>query len=151
MIALIGGFPRSGTREFTDAMNCWKNVSIRGEVYGSTVGAVFSLIQEHDEIFLDNKYTESYHERRAYAALNSIVSLSKTTPSLFSKENFEEGVVGFKTPHIENRWKELEFLFGLDRRDKVYFYCYRKLSSCFLSLSNMGWTGSAEEFSKKSV
>ncbi len=136
-VCIIGGMPRSGTRQFADILNRLDYVTIKGEVYTNSFksipGFITSANNDHD-----GKWTEpSYLKNRLKTILNIIAGISKGSNAPFNFNNCD--ISGFKCPYIEIQKNTIDFLFK-EEVDKVYFfYCSRNIKDNFLSYkSNFG-------------
>jgi hypothetical protein len=126
-VCIIGGFPRAGTRQFTDIMNEDNNISIRGEVHYRSFRALSKVFQFAD-MEHDGKWSfKEYSKNRTLSVLNGIAGINKgfNTPFDSSKH-----YLGFKSPRIEVRKKILDSLF----KTKIhFFFCARNIIDNYLS------------------
>jgi len=133
-IAIIGGFPRAGTRQFCNLVNLVPDCSIQGEMHTHAYNLFAEFVQEIDKTYEGRWMGEGYAERRAEAVLEAY--------RLFSKTNRNDGVdwnllkvAGLKKPLAEIAHNQTKLLFGPSRRSITYFYCLRGIHSNFNSLA----------------
>lgn len=135
-IIAIGGFPRSGTRQFADIMNGHPSCVIQGEIENDSLTALANLAFETDIKLLANDRTQkAYFSRRIRFVLETyrMVSKSSSEPIQwdFSKKN-----LGFKKPYVEHFYDELDSLFSPSVDRIKVFICLRDLEKNFLSLNS---------------
>lgn len=128
-VAIVGGFPWAGTRQFTDIMNASGLFDIRGEVYGPSFKKLSEVYLEADKNHAGKWSEKNYKANRWHSVLNSIAGISKgyNEPFDFSSEK----ILGFKTPWIENHKDSLDSLFNNSRVD--FFCCLRSVQKNILS------------------
>lgn len=156
-LCIIGGSPRSGTRNFTDLANAHSQISLFGEVGNRALTATNEAMAE----------LEAYHageiavraakgknaRARKYAPHEMLLSLlamhAKTPVTPFNPESFEEGVVGFKTPQIERQWRVFTRMLDGFNSPKTFFFCMRNIDQNYLSLHSCGWRKDFSEYSTR--
>lgn len=161
MIVIIGGFPRSGTRSYADALNLMPGVDIRGEVHRAALPPLSNWLQLNDSAHKELGLKNEYVKHRWLTGLNAIVGTGRGGNSPFSMSNMINDVVGFKCPTIEIRLKNLERVFKpqfnpFDGKRIPFFFCSRRLDQVYLSRSNMtskkrGEALSIDAFIKESI
>lgn len=129
---IVGGFPRAGTRQFTDFLNKHKQVSLKGEVYPQSLKQLAEFIANVDQFHSGKWPEENYRAFRAVTILNTIAGISKGTNAPF---NFDDAsVFGFKTPYVEFWKASLDTLLVPEADGQIVFcYCVRNLADNFLS------------------
>lgn len=142
MIVIIGGFPRSGTRSYADALNLIPNVDIRGEIHRAALPPLSNWLQLNDKAHKNLGMKEEYINHRWLTGLNAIVGTGRGGNSPFSIDQMLNNVVGFKCPVIEVRMKNLERVFKplfnpFDDHKIPFFFCARRLDQVYLSRANM--------------
>lgn len=127
-VCIVGGFPRAGTRQFTDVLNEHPDIWIHGEIPRGTlrkVGELFAQAQQDHTGHWSGRFFEA---RRARAALTTIAAVGKGKRA---KLDVKKAVVGFKTPWVELEYATLSSLFRGER--STFFYCVRNLRDNYLS------------------
>lgn len=142
MIVIIGGFPRSGTRSYADALNLIPNVDIRGEIHRAALPPLSNWLQLNDKAHKNLGMKDEYVKYRWLTGLNAIVGTGRGGNSPFSIDRMMNNVVGFKCPMIEIRVKNLERVFKpqfnpFGGKKIPFFFCSRRLDQVYLSRSNM--------------
>lgn len=140
---IVGGFPRAGTRQFTDILNKHSEIMIKGECYPTSFDMLANTFEQAD-IEHKGKWSEkSYIKNRLRSALNAYACISKGDNQPF---NFKDAlVVGFKKPRIEIQYHSIEKLFNVAYPKIIFFYCVRNLKDNFLS-ANSTFNTSPEKF-----
>lgn len=137
-ICIIGGFPRAGTRQFTDILNVHPEIAIKGEVYRKSFRLAGDLFAQADKDHHGNWSDKTHQRIRELAALDVVAAISKGNTGSFSPDTV---VRGFKSPRIETQKATLDLLFGLGRRKIVFFYCVRNVVANYLSVNAMWGSG----------
>jgi hypothetical protein len=139
-LVIIGGFPRSGTRQFTDIMNFHEDFTIQGEIHSNVLEAIARLFKAADKSHSGKRTERAFFSRRPTASLEvyRLVSKSNSEPL---KYNYSGKCLGFKQPLIESRHEILKIIFERDYKNCHFFVCLRNLYDNFLSLNSaFGWT-----------
>lgn len=129
---IVGGFPRAGTRQFTDFLNKHDAVQLKGEVYPQSLPRLSEFIAAVDQFHAGKWPEENYRKFRAQTILNTIAGVSKGTNAPF--EFATSRVFGFKTPYVEIWKSAVDELFVPEAQSPIqFFYCVRNLGDNFLS------------------
>ncbi|MDR5860829.1 hypothetical protein FZZ93_15215 [Halomonas eurihalina] len=145
-ICIIGGFPRAGTRQFTDILNNHDNASIKGEFYPKVISSLLNVFQIADKINAGRWTGDNYRKWRMMSALNAYAAFSKGSNSPFDFQGLK--VAGFKCPRAENNFLEIKEVIGFER--VVFFYCVRNVKESFLS-ENSSFGVSVEDYVSKTT
>ena len=129
-VCIVGGFPRAGTRQFTDVLNAHPDVRVHGEIPRGTLRKVGELFVQADADYSGRWSRQFFERRRARAALVTIAALGKGKPR-GPRLDVKKAVVGFKTPWVELDHTTLRLLFRGER--PTFYYCVRNLRDNFLS------------------
>lgn len=140
---IIGGFPRAGTRQYTDILNRHPGAQIKGEVFSNkSFKMVGDLLLQADLDHSNRWSSEKYQSARYKTAWNLVAGVSKGSNEPFS---FESTVIGFKCPRIEIAKATLDIILKGDQRRVQFYFCARQIIENYLSLnSTFGLT--AEKF-----
>jgi len=145
-IVVIGGFPRSGTRQFADIMNGHPECTIQGEIESDSLRTLSKLVIDADSYLGKGRTQKAYIARRLRFVLETYRMVSKTSSEPlvwdFGKQN-----LGFKKPYAEYFHKELDALFSPSVDRLKLFICVRNIEKNFLSLSG-AFGYSIERFKK---
>lgn len=152
-LCIIGGSPRSGTRNFADLANAHSEVRLFGEI------GVHALASANDALAELQAYHKSEHARRAPKGRNTIQGFrdhemalallamyAKSPAAPYNPNSFSSGVVGFKCPQIERRWRVLVDMFRGFEKPKHFFFCMRNLDENYLSLHSRGWRSNLGDY-----
>lgn len=145
-ICIVGGFPRAGTRQFTDILNKHGRVSIKGEFYPKVIRSLLSTFRVADEVNSSRWTNENYNKWRMVSALNAYAAFSKGSNSPFDFQGLE--VAGFKCPRAEVFFSDIKQLIGFEK--VVFFYCVRNVEDNFLS-ENSTFGVTVEDYVSKSI
>ncbi len=133
-IIAIGGFPRSGTRQFADILNGDPSCIIQGEIHSDLLRSLAKFALEADKSLVQGRTEKAFSARRIRFVLEAYRMVSKTNAEPlvwdFSQQN-----LGFKKPFAEHFFKELEALFSPSVDRIKLFICLRNIEKNFLSLS----------------
>lgn len=145
-VCIVGGFPRAGTRQFTDILNKHSEIAVKGEYYPKLVRLLLKAFEGADEVN-ENRWTnENYNKWRMRSALNAYAALSKGSNSPFDFKMLK--VAGFKSPRAELNFYELKKLIGFN--EVVFFYCLRNVKDNFLS-ENSTFNVGVEDYVEKTI
>lgn len=130
---LIGGFPRSGTRQFLDILNRHPEFRMRGEIHRELIVALDQLVQKAESCHA-GKWTEgNFRESRRRLVLENIRLLGKGGSSRQWPNQLERYRIGFKMPYVEMVKPSLDHLLKPEFGGVDFFYCVRNLEQNFLS------------------
>ncbi len=141
-IVIVGGFPRAGTRQFTDIFNNHPEICIKGECWPKSFKMLANTFAQADIDHKGKRTENKYFGERIYSALNAYAFISKGTNKPFNFTN--KKFLGFKKPRIEIHLNSIDKLFG-NHSKIIFFYCIRNLRDNFLSENSM-FNISAERF-----
>ncbi|MCC5976134.1 MAG: hypothetical protein JJT81_19075 [Rubellimicrobium sp.] len=132
-LVIVGGFPRAGTRQFTDLLNQHDDIALQGEIHRPVFQAMSKMFRLADEHHAGTRTAKSYSGRRQMAALEiyRLMSKSNAQPKEF---DYSMGFLGFKQPLIERDWKPIRRIFQPDHEDCHFFCCIRNMYDNYLSL-----------------
>ena len=141
MILIIGGFPRAGTRQFTDILNFHPNVDIRGEMHRAHFTHLAKWLTYNDKSHGALGLKERYLQYRILTGLNSLVGMGRGENAPFTLEQFKNGFCGFKCPMVEVEWKRIKRILPRDVGNQElpnwepirFLFCTRTISQAFLS------------------
>lgn len=150
-LCIIGGYQRSGTRNFADLCQAHSRVRLFGEVSRYAWPNVRATLKEIGDYHkrTAGKREGRFERSRHMIALNILAMHAKTPTPGFNIEDFERCTVGFKTPRIEWFWKDLIDLFGSMNGRKVFLYSCRTVEEVFLSRASLGWSDNVQSFLAK--
>ncbi len=132
-LCLIGGFPRSGTRQFLDILNRHPLFQMRGEIHRKLIVALDQLVQQAEDCH-SGKWTEAnFRKARRELILENIRLLGKGGASPRWPGKLEQYRIGFKMPYVELVKPSLDNLFKPEFEGIDFFYCTRGLEQNFLS------------------
>ncbi len=149
-LCIVGGYQRSGTRNFADLCNAHPEISLFGEVGLRAFPPIRKRLKE----------LAAYHEatrqsgavnfaKRKHLIALSLLAMHANKPRIgFSELDFKKGLVGFKTPRIEWEWQQLSKMFDTLSEPKVFFYCCRTPEEVYLSTATLGWTKNVSGFAR---
>lgn len=147
-LCIIGGYQRSGTRNFADLCNAHPDISLLGEVGLRAFPPIRKRLTDLAEYHRATRATgpEKFARRKHLLAL-SLLAMHANRPRIgFSEKDFKRGVVGLKTPRIEWEWQQLTEMFDTLSEPKIFFYCCRTPQEVYLSTATLGWTKHASGF-----
>lgn len=156
---IVGGMPRSGTRQFTDFLNRSSKFHLEGELFdevdaaASLVEKVFRRQLKYLKSFPDFKdphqqsiATNTFERRRREMLVYLVNFLSKSTKA----QSQADIIYGFKNPDIEVKFLKLNQLFGVGFCKIYYIYCIRNVADSYLSNFSRPWFKQRpEEFIEK--
>lgn len=130
---LIGGFPRSGTRQVLDLLNHHPQISLRGEIHRPLIVAIEKLVKKAERCH-QGKWTEkNFQQARRELILENIRLLGKG-PSKGSWPPFaSKQIIGFKLPYVELVKSSIDYLLMPEFDGVDFIYCVRNLEDNFLS------------------
>jgi len=133
-IVLIGGLPRTGTRQFCDIVNAHTACELHGEMDERVFRAFTDFVTAVDGNHAGRWMDVGYRKRRLGAILEAYRLFSKTNRNVPpDRERLEVG--GFKIPGLEVHHAELEALFAPEVDRVTLFYCVRNIYANFNSLA----------------
>ncbi len=132
---VVCGMPRSGTRQFSDFLNRHPDIAIQGEILDALVPCIRDMMVAGDAAYGTGNSSKNYRIKRARIVIDNFSGFSKG--KRVSKPKSE--IVGFKTPRVERRYKDLILIAGDSFQTTEYFYCIRNIADCYLSLLAMPW------------
>lgn len=145
-VAIIGGFPRAGTRQFTDILNAHPKVEIKGECFPKVLTLTAGLFKSADFKHAGRWGEDKYKEWRLRSALNAYAGLSKGSNSPYNFGKLD--VVGFKSPRVEVVYEDIASLFH--ENEIKFFYCVRSCEENYLS-ENSTFGVSVEDYISSTV
>ncbi len=158
-LCIIGGSPRSGTRNFTDLANAHPNIKLFGEVGNRALALTNDAMAElegyhagevaHRAARGKAKTARRYNPHELTLSLLAMYAKTPVTP--YNPRSFESGVVGFKTPQIERQWSVLTRMFEGFASPKNFFFCMRNVDQNYLSLHSCGWRKDFAEYSARLI
>lgn len=149
-LCIIGGYQRSGTRNFADLCAAHPDISLFGEVSRNA----FPLIKKHLKnlseyhISTRDRGLELFQRKKHVLALSLLAMHAKRPRIGFSEEDFRRLRVGFTTPRVEWHWRDIVKMFDTMEYSKVFFYSCRTTEETYFSASTLGWTKGVPAFSK---
>lgn len=141
-IIIVGGFPRAGTRQFTDILNGPSQINIKGECFPQVIKKLSEVYALASHRHSGHWSDEQFQNWRLRSVLNSCAGLSKGSNAPYDFKNLVGA--GFKSPRVELISESLETLFLGNKRIK-FFYCVRKVTDNFLS-ENSTFNISVEDY-----
>ncbi len=139
-IVAIGGFPRSGTRQFADIMNGHPSCIIQGEIENDSLSSLAYFVSESDRLLGTGRTRSAYIARRLQFVLETYRMVSKTNSEPLNWD-FDQKNLGFKKPCVEHFHEELDALFAPSVHRIKLFICLRSIEKNYLSLSGaFGYT-----------
>ncbi|AZU04675.1 hypothetical protein X907_2154 [Glycocaulis alkaliphilus] len=153
-LCIIGGSPRSGTRNFADLISAHPDTQLFGEVghyaLPKVKGALEEMAAYHAEetsrrTLRGRGRQKKFASHRVALTLTGMYAKSPQMPFNFNALTSRH-VVGFKTPQIEKRWRLMNELYGEFENERHFFFCIRNLDQNFLSLHSRGWRKDVEEY-----
>lgn len=132
-LVIVGGFPRAGTRQFTDLLNQHDDIALQGEIHRPVFQAMSRMFRLADEHHTGTRTEKAYSKRRQMAALEiyRLMSKSNSQPKAF---DYTMGFLGFKQPLIERDWKPIRRIYKPDHKVCHFFCCIRNMYDNYLSL-----------------
>jgi hypothetical protein len=129
--------PRSGTRNFVNALNVHPSVMLTGEISQPAMRKLLEVGQQLDRSYRGNdRYTRNWQKKRNRFLLESMFSMSKSPRREFSPEC---AYVGTKTPNHEFLYEEYERYYAELAIKPRYVFCARRAESCWASYRSMTW------------
>lgn len=134
-LVIIGGFPRSGTRQFADIMNYHDEFIIQGEIHSKVFTKISELLTLADQLHYEKRTEKSFFERRSVVAYEMYRLLSKTNsqPLIY---DYRKKFLGLKQPLIEAQFREIKNIFSKDHQNCNFYVCLRNMFDNFLSLNS---------------
>ncbi|KPP83274.1 MAG: hypothetical protein HLUCCA04_04120 [Oceanicaulis sp. HLUCCA04] len=153
-LCIIGGSPRSGTRNFADLVSSHPDAQLFGEVGHYALPNVKRVLNEMSAYHAEEEErrtlrgrgrSKNFTPHRVALTLTGMYAKSPQLPFNFNALTPTQ-VVGFKTPQIEKRWRLMHELYGGFENERYFFFCIRNLDQNFLSLHSRGWRKDVEEY-----
>lgn len=146
-LILVGGFPRSGSRQFTDILNAHPEISLQGEIYSETYRALGRLVEASSTEHAGKWSERKFLPRRKPWIIESLCTHMKGMPKPVGPDT---RFVGLKQPYLETLWKSTLEIFSRDWESCDFFFCTRNIHDNFLSL-NSAFDYSAQHYTKKMI
>ncbi|GGB68608.1 hypothetical protein [Glycocaulis alkaliphilus] len=142
-VCVVGGYQRSGTRQFTDILNQHPDVQISGEIGRYAFVKIDKLISQLRAFHL--KHDSVLDAETTARMAVSICALYAKYPKHFQVKG-SGAVIGFKTPRAEWQFSKIRNILDVGEANKVFFFCNRDFRDIFLSVYNLGWKADIQSF-----
>lgn len=139
---VVGGMPRSGTRQFADYLNASKRISIQGELKPDLIPAVKHLLHTSETLYQKHPgISEIVKKKKRKLIFELFKGLSKSHPV----KDFG-GCVGFKNPNAEFYVNDVLEIIKDSYESLTFYYCIRDVLPCLSSLRCAPWYGASAEY-----
>ncbi len=136
---VVCGMPRSGTRNFVNALNTHGGINLTGEIPRAVMKRLFDAGNTVEKAYAGNdKYQKNWAAKKDQFLFEAMFSVSKS-PRRRSVYRRRDLYAGTKTPNHEFLFKEYEAYFQKSELKPVYVFCARNPESCWKSYRSMPW------------